>query len=1156
MEPVDDTSSSLEPSPYSSTMAQCRTCLRSVDAAFSFCPYCASPLSAHDGSRRQERRIVTVLFADMVGSTSAAEAQDPEDVRARMSRYHAVLSAEVERFGGTVEKFAGDAVLAVFGAPTAHEDDAERAVRAGGAIVAALTGLEPPIEVRVGVNTGECLVDLDARPQAGEAYVTGDVVNTAARIEAAAPPGAVLVGSATYQVTRRVFDYSEQPSVAAKGKRLPIEVWRAGAARARLGVDVLRNLDARMIGRDIDAAMLRAAYEKVVRDRSTHLVTVTGEAGLGKSRLVAELRREVHERPDVSWYQGRCLPYGDGVTFWALGEVVKTFAGIFDTDTRVQATAKLNRRLRSSALASGSAIPERLRDSLLPLLGLESGEAPPRDELYSLWRTFLESLCWDGPAVILVEDLHWADNALLDFLETVADLSPEVPLLVLTTARPELFDRKPDWGTSRLNGTTIRLNRLSDSETAELISERLGRAVLPVETQRAVLDRVGGNPLYAEEFAAVLRDGDLLTDHGELRPGARVPLPDSLQQLMAGRLDSLSPVQRDLVQDAAVVGLVFWTGALVAMSGRERAAVEEDLRILARRDLVRPLRTSTMRDEPEYTFRHAITRDVAYQQLAREPRAIRHLAATQWLERQAADRVTDVAEVLAFHSAEALRLAGSAGAAHLLDQAADSTRRYSLLAAKRAMGTDTAAALRFLNTAAELTTPGTLEHSRTLAKVGRVLFDARRFREARTALETALPALQACDHPDRVDAAVFLFNVYFAVGEPTGPMVEVMAEAADSMEPGPLTIRAQEWVALSQVIRQTTPSQHEAIATATRAIDQAAALGLPPPLVAAASRGRARAALGDPDGLQELESAVAALKRGPRTSTSIGMMQWLAGARHHWLGSPAELEVREELDEIARQRGLRYLMSFGLAERARVLMELGRLREAAEFSELVAEGEAQQRFAFVAAAIAKQELGTFSHDDRRRVEATRPIDAEDLRHQLGRALVLATAELDAGDLGAARRELLPLPDLPLLAEREGAVELLPRMARCALAADSPDLFDALRSVPREPATPLRRCIFQHVDGLLALSAERFDEAAAHLSAARAGWSRLGQRLEQAYAAQALTEALDATGVNGSDVEAELRDLLIGMGVDPGRGLRRSRHLALRPRAGQDPPLSR
>jgi tetratricopeptide (TPR) repeat protein len=1011
-----------------------------------------------------------------------------------MDSYHRVLRHQIDAHGGTVEKFAGDAVMAVFGAPVAHEDDAERAVRAGQGIVRALADRRLAIDVRVGVNTGECLVDLQARPQAGEAYATGDVVNTAARIQTAAPVNAVLVGESTYLATRRIFDFSSESAVTAKGKSQPLPVWRAGAPKARLGSDVIRNLTTPMIGRDIDLAVLRATYDKCARDSTIHLVTVVGEPGVGKSRLVAELARQLNSPSDVIWRQGRCLPYGDGVTFWALAELIKAHAGIFDTDETARARAKLVEVLPETV------DPGPTLDRLLPLLGIETKSVASQEQSFGVWRSFITSLARGGPAVVVFEDLHWADPQLLDFVETLADSTAEVPLLVVCTARPELFETRADWGTARLNGTTIRLARLSDSETADLISARLDRAVLPVTTQREILDRVGGNPLYAEEFAAMLRDRDLLTPTGELRPDVEVPLPDGMHSLIASRLDSLSRQQHSLVQDAAVIGVVFWSGALAAVSACDLPTVEAELHQLIRRELLRPMPNSSMQGELEYTFRHVLTRDVAYQQLPRLPRARLHLAALAWIAQRSADRVADAAEVLAYHATEALTLARAADGHELVTEATEQARRYSLLAARRAIGTDTPAAVKLLTTAAELASPGTLEYSRTMAKLGRALFDAGRFREAREALEIALPTLRASDHPDRVNAAVLLFNVYFAVGEPTAPIVSVLEEAVESLPPGALSIRAQEWIALAEVATQTTDSQRRAVERSTQALETAAILGLPIPLVAAASRGRARAALGDPGGLEELESAVQSLADAGRTSISVGLMQWLAGARHHWRGSLAELVVRDELDEIARTRGMRYLIAFGVAERVRVLLEMGRLRDAiSAAADAGGAAEGRARFAIIARAIALLELGELDDEELQRVAGTEPIDEEDLRHELGRALVIAGAALARGDVALARTAVTCLPPARKLAAREGAMEQLPRLVRSALAAGCPETVDELRYVDREPATPLRRCVFHHVDGLLAAHASEYERALHLLGAAADGWARLDQRLEQAYA---------------------------------------------------------
>ena len=427
-------------------MLLCTDCGHENNDDARYCEQCATPLAPTPRSPLDERKTVTILFCDLVGFTASSEAVDPEDVRARLRPYYRVLRTEIERYGGTVEKFIGDAVMAVFGAPIAHEDDAERAVRAGLRILDAIAVLdeEDPgleLQVRVGIETGEAFVTLDARVDLGEGIVAGDVVNTASRLQGEAPAGGVGVGEGTYAATKDIFDYERLRSVVVKGKAEPVAIFQPTAARARFGIDLTHRPATPMVGREDALTLLEATYHTALREPSVQLVTITGEPGVGKSRLVAELFSVIESRPDlVQWRQGRCLPYGDGITFWALGEIVKAQAGILESDAPEVAAAKLDQVI-------DDADPDAnwLRQRLRPLVGLESPEAA-REQNFAAWRRFLKSIAEADPTVFIFEDLHWADDALLAFLEQLVDHADKVPMLLVATARPEFYRAVPDVG--------------------------------------------------------------------------------------------------------------------------------------------------------------------------------------------------------------------------------------------------------------------------------------------------------------------------------------------------------------------------------------------------------------------------------------------------------------------------------------------------------------------------------------------------------------------------------------------------------------------------------------------------------------------------------------------------------------------------------------
>ena len=626
----------------------CPNCGQENPEGFRLCGMCGASLTDARDERegREERKVVTVLFCDLVGSTARAEDLDPEDVRALLSRYHSQVRAELERHGGTVEKFIGDAVVALFGAPVAHEDDPERAVRAALAIreFARAEGTE----LRVGITTGEALIALGSRPAEGEGMASGDVVNTAARIQTAAPINGILVGAATYRATRHAITYRELEPILAKGKAEPVPVWEAVEGTSRFGVDVTHHPQTELVGRERELSILREALDRARHERIPQLVTLVGVPGMGKSRLVYELSRIVDADPElITWRQGRCLAYGEGVAFWTLAEVVKAQAGILERDTLADAAAKLH-----------ASVEEILTDAndvrwvvshLRPLVGLEAEAGlggDRRGEAFAAWRRFLEALAEQRTLVLVFEDLHWADEGFLDFADELIDWLNDVRLLVVCTARPELLERRPGWGGGKLNSSTLGLSPLSQAQTAALISNVLERSLLPAEIQQALLDRAEGNPLYAEQFA------QLYLERGSTD---ELPLPETLQGIVAARLDGLSADAKALLQDASVMGKVFWTGAL----HRDERAATEILHGLERKGFVTRQRRSSVGNESEWAFAHMLLRDVAYGQIPRASRAQKHREAADWI--QSLGRSEDHAELVAHHWSSALDLARAAG---------------------------------------------------------------------------------------------------------------------------------------------------------------------------------------------------------------------------------------------------------------------------------------------------------------------------------------------------------------------------------------------------------------------------------------------------------------------------------------------------------------
>ncbi|HUG65228.1 MAG TPA: adenylate/guanylate cyclase domain-containing protein [Gaiellaceae bacterium] len=635
----------------------CPTCGSENAESAKFCAECGASLAVATAARREERKVVSVVFVDLVGSTARAETSDPEDVRALLRVYHERARDELESFGGTVEKFIGDAVVAVFGAPVAHEDDPERAVRAALAVrdaVARLNEDEPDrdLHVRIAVNTGEALVSLDASPGEGEAMVAGDVINTAARIQSAAPVDGILVGEQTFRATEREIVYRDSDPVEAKGKTEPVLVWEAEEARSRLGVDLGGAGRASLVGRDRELDLLVDALQRTRGDRSTQLVTLVGVPGMGKSRLLYELGRVVDADEElITWRQGRSLPYGEGVSFWALGEIVKAQAGILESDP---ADVTETRLTEAVAVISDEGERTWIERHLRPLVGLGADDPTAGDrrgETFSAWRRFLEVLALGGPTVLVFEDIHWADDGLLDFIDGLVDWVDGVPLLVVCTARPELLERRPGWSGGKRNATTVSLAPLDDDETARLILALLGRSLLDADVQRQLVERAAGNPLYAEEFVRMLEAGGSVDGR----------LPETVQGIVAARIDLLPAEEKELLQQAAVLGKVFWSDALATVAGLEPWQLQDALRALERKEFVRRELRSTVAGATQHAFQHALVRDAAYGQIPRVARAARHVSAASWIESLPADRAEDRAETLAHHYQAAIDLYRAAG---------------------------------------------------------------------------------------------------------------------------------------------------------------------------------------------------------------------------------------------------------------------------------------------------------------------------------------------------------------------------------------------------------------------------------------------------------------------------------------------------------------
>ncbi len=623
----------------------CGTCGSPLEPDASFCGECGTPVAVRrdqgtgDGAPRQplaavttpvaERRLVSILFADLVGFTSLAEGRDAEETRELLSRYFDLCGEVIGRYGGTVEKFIGDAVMAVWGAPTAHEDDAERAVRAALELVGAVPRLGPSVQARAGVLTGEAAVTIGATNQG---MVAGDLVNTASRLQSVAAPATVLVGEATQRAAGKAIAFEPAGEHVVKGKTVPIPAFRALRVVAeRGGRNRSEALEAPFVGRDDELRLLKDLFHATSRERRPRLVSVIGAGGIGKTRLAWEFLKYIDGLVEtILWHDGRSPAYGDGISFWALGEMVRGRCRLVETDDEPTTRAKVTETL--ATYVPDESERRWIEPALLTLLGVDTGIRS--EQLFGAWRTFFERLAASAPVVMVFEDLHHADAGLLDFIDHVLEWSRNVPIYVLTLARPELLERRPGWGASKRNFTSLYLDPLTEPAMRELLSGLVPG--LPDSTVRTIVARAGGIPLYAvETVRMLLAEGRLARENGAYRPVgdlADLAVPETLTALIASRLDGLDPSDRALVSDAAVLGQSFTVAGLSAVSGVSEAELESRLRSLVRRELLTLEADPRSPERGQYGFVQALIREVAYNTLARADRKSRHLAAARFFE--------------------------------------------------------------------------------------------------------------------------------------------------------------------------------------------------------------------------------------------------------------------------------------------------------------------------------------------------------------------------------------------------------------------------------------------------------------------------------------------------------------------------------------------
>ncbi|MDP9331026.1 MAG: AAA family ATPase [Actinomycetota bacterium] len=779
----------------------CPTCGASNEPGEKFCGECGSALAegtsqAPSSAASQvsspapvaptaERRLVSVLFADLVGFTTISEARDSEEVRELLSMYFDTCRTIITRYGGTVEKFIGDAVMAVWGAPIATEDDAERAVRAALELTAAvaLMGEEakvPELRARAGVLTGEAAVNIGA---VGEGMVAGDMVNTASRIQSAAEPGAVLVGESTKRSIETTVVFEPAGEFELKGKAGLTPLWHAVrvVAGAR-GTLKSTGLEPPFVGRDRELRVIKELYHASADEAKAHLVSVTGIAGIGKSRLSWEFYKYFDGLQVVNLYhRGRCISYGEGVAYWALSEMVKMRCRIAEEEGADSAAAKLR-----STLESFVSDPEErgwIEPRLAHLLGLEERAAADKEDLFAAWRLFIERMSEQNPVVMIFEDLQWADAALLDFIEYLLEWSRNHRIFVLTHGRPELSERRPNWGAGKRNFTSLYLEPLSEEPMRALLSGVVPG--LPDEISAQILDRAQGVPLYAVETVRMLLDRGLLQQEGNVyRPTGsieKLEVPETLHALIAARLDGLAPEERRIVQDGAVLGKTFFKEGVARLAGLAEPQVEEILSALVRKEILSVQADPRSPERGQYGFLQDLLKTVAYETLSKHDRKAKHLAAAAFIQSTWAADEDEIVEVLASHYLRAYEAVPEAeDAAEYKARARDMLGKAGERAASLAAGVE---ALHYFEQAIELSDePLQLGELHVLA--GRAAWQTAHSEDATSHLERATAFFEEAGDAKRAAVASSrLAEIDWSVGR-IGPAVQRLEDAFEVLSGG------------------------------------------------------------------------------------------------------------------------------------------------------------------------------------------------------------------------------------------------------------------------------------------------------------------------------------------------------------------------------------
>jgi class 3 adenylate cyclase/tetratricopeptide (TPR) repeat protein len=942
-------------------MAACATCNEDVPTAARFCPACGAPLTV----ARETRKVVSVLYCDWEGSTRLGESLDAESMRRVQTDYFATTRSVIERHGGTVEKFIGDAVMAVFGIPRTHADDALRAVRAAvdlrGTLASLNEGLERDhgvrLSVRTGVNTGEVVA---GNPSADQAFVTGEVVAVAKRLEQEAAASEILIGDATYRLVRNaaLVEPAENLSPTGEGETAP--VWRLlGVLTGAPAFE--RRLDATLVGRDRELTLLREAFGRASALGTGQFFTVLGPAGIGKSRLVRELLTEVEGQAMV--LLGRCLPYGEGITFWPLVDVVRAAASI----DRELPSDEARRRIAGVLVDDPKA--EVIAERIAAAVGFSDDPVSTEETFWAI-RRLLERVSHARPVVLLFDDIHWGEELFLDLVDYLGEWTNDSPVLLVCLARPELLERRPHWGGGKLNATSIMLEPLSDTQSSDLIDILTGEAEFPSAARLGILEAAGGNPLFVEQMVA------LVAEKGGLE--GEIEVPPTIQALLAERLDRLSEGERGVLERAAVIGMRFWEAAVVDLSPESaRSGVGTNLELLVRKELIRPDR-SMVSGEHAYRFRHLLICDAAYAGLAKRVRGDLHERFARWIEEERTGGSVEVEEILGYHLEQAFRYWSELGAGdERTRDLAERARQRLAAAGRRAVARgDVSAATNLLGRARTLLTTNVSGSEELLGELGSALVLAGEFADADEVLTEAIEAAAAARN-QRVELHAQLERAFLrALTDPEGGVDELRRVAEEAIsglgELGDDLGLAKAWRRIADVHwmmnqwDQQERALERALAHAERAGDSREAAGAlmrlpmaiyygPTPVAEAIHRADAivdrateapivrSTCLVCLAGLHALsgrfEQARDLLARGRAISEELGFRVWLAGfsllsSEIEMLAedpAAAERDLREGYSAL-EEMGERGLLSMVAAELARAIYAQGRFEEAERFT--------------------------------------------------------------------------------------------------------------------------------------------------------------------------------------------------------------------------------